>query len=192
MKLADAPDVGDFQAAPAGKYRLTCTSAEEKISKAGAPMIALVWAITDGEHAGKPVWDYIITDSSFKGAAFGKKKLTELGIDCSVDCSDADLCGQFLNMEVGAVLGVEQAKDASGTPKWTADASTGKQKPQTNNKVVTYTTEGAVAQAPAAKPVAQAPAHAPAAANGAGSPAVPPWQQAANKAKADKAAAAKK
>ena len=47
----------DFTALPAGTYDARIESAEITNSQTGKPMLKVVWDITDGEFAGRKLWD---------------------------------------------------------------------------------------------------------------------------------------
>lgn len=45
---------------PIGKYAATIANAEAAVSKAGNPMIKLRWKISDGDYAGRTVFDQLV------------------------------------------------------------------------------------------------------------------------------------
>jgi hypothetical protein len=148
MKLQNAKEF--FEAPPKGRYKLKIMAAEAKLSQKGSPMIALTLEVRSDlngntDFAGSQVFDYLITDESFKGAGMAKIKLRGLGVDVEKEQSDEAVVGQLLGREIYADLDVEQGKDKEGKLKWQVDGKTGKQVPLNNNRVIAYFTAPAVA-----------------------------------------------
>lgn len=176
MKLWQANEAGNFQAAPAGRYtaKITATEATHAASS-GAPMIKITGEIVGGEHEGKQFFDNMITDQEYKGAGFGKKKLRGLGVNVDIqqDIPDAQIATELLGRQVMVDLDTEPLMDkndvtgAYDKPRTTIDAKTGVQVQVLKNVAKAYYTQslggqqGAVqaqqAAAPQYAPQQQAP-----------------------------------
>jgi len=145
MRLGTAKEF--YEAAPKGRYKMKIIAAECKLSqKSNAPMIAITLEIRSDlngnvDHAGDQVFDYLLTDESFKGAGMGKAKLRGLGVDVDREQSDEEVCGQLLGREVIADLVIEQRRDKNNNLQWQVDAKTGKQIPLDSNKAIAYFTQ---------------------------------------------------
>lgn len=74
FNLNDVEDVSsDFEVLPKGDYQAIVDELEFTESAAGAPMIKVVYQITEGEYADRKLFDYWVLAG--KGAEFGLAKL---------------------------------------------------------------------------------------------------------------------
>jgi hypothetical protein len=55
-----------FDPLPGGVYPARVGEAELKTASTGKPMIEVIWEVTEGEFAGRKVWDNIVTSVQFK------------------------------------------------------------------------------------------------------------------------------
>jgi len=161
-----------FEAAPKGRYRVKITKAEATFSKkSNAPMIALTAEIRDeGEHVGKQIDDWMITDGTFKGGGIGKRKLRGLGLPVDTDqvIEDSQIVSYLIGLECYADLDTDQmmGESVAGSkvydrPLTVIDPTTGQTLPRLKNTIENYYLHTVAAQpmapAPMAQPVMQAP-----------------------------------
>lgn len=160
MKLANANE--NYIVPPIGRYKAKIMASEATAAKSsGAPMIKITGEVREpAEYAGAQFFDNMITDESFKGSGFGKKKLRGLGVnvDSQVEIPDSQIAAQLLGLEVYVDLDHEQIMDDDGTGNYTKprfNMENGKQVPA--NKLVPkgYYTH-AVQQAPVSGGLPQA------------------------------------
>lgn len=115
MKLANANE--NYIVPPIGRYKSKIVAAEATTAKSsGAPMIKITGEIREPqEYAGAQFFDNMITDESFKGSGFGKKKLRGLGVpvDSAQEIPDSQIAAGLLGLEVYVDVDHEQIMDES-------------------------------------------------------------------------------
>lgn len=63
----DLEDVkSNFEPLPAGSYAAKIDTCELTTSSTGKPMLKIVWSITEGEHAGRMLFDYVVLSVGWK------------------------------------------------------------------------------------------------------------------------------
>ena len=58
--------VDNFAPLPTGNYPCKLTKQEMKKSGKGNDMLAVEWTVTEGEHAGKKIFDYVTLNTDWK------------------------------------------------------------------------------------------------------------------------------
>lgn len=85
----DENSVGGFEVLPKGKYNAIVDECNFKESKAGAPMLEMIFAIDGGEYDGRKIYDYyVLGGSNDKAIEFGQAKLKKFLVRV---CPDANL-----------------------------------------------------------------------------------------------------
>lgn len=125
------------QAAPVGRYKIKIDKAEAKFSKNQRPMIEVVSTIVEGDHQGKKIWDYLLTDGG-PGAFYSKQRLKGLiGSRVNQEIPDSMIADEILGLVLLADLTVEARKDASGVVQ-SFETDDGRIIPLTSNKIGSY------------------------------------------------------
>jgi hypothetical protein len=70
---------GSFDVAPAGRYMANVYDAEETTSQKGDPMIKMVWEISNGDHEGTRIWNYLVLNE--KGMYNVRQCIEALGVE---------------------------------------------------------------------------------------------------------------
>ncbi len=101
-----------FEALPKGPYEVIVAENDFGFSQAGNPMWTLQLEVTEGEHAGRRLFNHLV----FFGAGLGFTKTT-LGriapqmLESPLDPSDEDSIQAMLGIECRAQVTVEKYKD---------------------------------------------------------------------------------
>lgn len=100
IDFTNAGDLDEFEPVPEGIYSCRVEDVEEKQTAGGHPLWRLQFAITEGVHAGRFLWDNLV----FSPKALGRSKhaLEAFGVDASgtVDLSAQSLVGYRCRLSV--------------------------------------------------------------------------------------------
>lgn len=126
MKLRNASE--NYVVPPVGRYKFKITASEAtQAQSSGAPMIKITGEIREPQqYAGAQFFDNMITDESFKGSGFGKKKLRGLGVpvDSEQEIPDGQIAQHLLGLEGWVDVDHEQIHDKNPStgeydvPRW--------------------------------------------------------------------------
>lgn len=114
----DGVEMGSGGGVPAGRYNLRIVSAEEKVSKKGAPMVVVDYEVMDGPYAGRLVkFHYVVffQDKMSPGAGMSKTFLKTIGLpyEGQITVDPSQWIGRCL---VGKVV-MEAGQDGTEYPR---------------------------------------------------------------------------
>jgi len=110
----DLTDVADpFDPAPAGRYTVQCTEAEEKPSKSGERMIRFVFQIIEDEdNAGKNIFEYCMLEG--KGKSGGLWRMKQICEAAGLDIKGGWDLSEFVSASFDVEISVEPGQGEYG------------------------------------------------------------------------------
>lgn len=63
IDLTGVADSSGFDALPVGEYTVVIENAEQKTSKAGAPMVEVIYSITEPHYQNRKIYDYFVLNN---------------------------------------------------------------------------------------------------------------------------------
>lgn len=100
-----------FSPVPAGVYNVTVTDVEETVTKKMDKRLKMTFAITDGEYAGRKIFEGYQLTGSDKAVAIGRSQLKSLWKCAGHNTFEIESPDQFLNIEVAASIKIKKGED---------------------------------------------------------------------------------
>jgi hypothetical protein len=112
-KAAEAPDAGNFEPLPDGKYEVSVEAVEVRPTKTGKQMFVITFLVAAGSSQGRKLWsNIVISPESPVALSIAFRHLAALGADASffaTEPDDSDLCARLISSR--AIVTVGRRKD---------------------------------------------------------------------------------
>lgn len=126
----EADKESSFSPIPAGTYNLVVTAAEMKETKTGNQRLAVTFNVTDGEFAGRKIFDGYNMSGTEQAVQIGRGQVKSL-LKCANKPFEISGPEELIGIEIAAAVKIQPAKDgydeqnkiSSFKPKQTVTAS---------------------------------------------------------------------
>lgn len=107
-KAAEAPNAGNFEPLPPGKYQVKVEAAEHKTTTTNKDMFVLTLVVTQGQHEGRKLWqNIVISPENATALSIAFRHFAALGADANFFATEPDhatICARVLDKTATATV----------------------------------------------------------------------------------------
>jgi hypothetical protein len=97
---------------PKGVYNLVVTEAEDTVTKAGNKRINMVFSVTDGQYAGRKIWEgFNLTGDNAKAVQISRGQLKSLWKCAGHSDFRIDSVDKFVGIEISASVKIQEGQN---------------------------------------------------------------------------------